>query len=251
MDESEPYLVGVLRGVIRMIRHRGFVLKPQDSHLHELNKKVQPDYIQKNFFKNGDVFRQRNGNNPITQYIAKNKLDENGERRMMSDYFENPITSERCIVFFSSHPREDAKISNAEMVYFIDMMNTFKDSVRSGIIITPNLLSSEAEKNFKSMKSKYSLTHFLDSEIMFNPLSHVYSPDMKIFNMSEQKKFMETNELDVKKLPVVYSDEPTIKYLGGTSGQIVEYTIENFIPGLLISIETFHRIIKDPVIKKS
>ena len=248
MDQQE-HLVNLLRSVVRMFRYRGFDINPNDKHLLELDKpEVSQDFIKKNYTIGTEGFNEKIRSNPIVNYLSSNKLLDGGYRRMMSDFFVKP-DGECGLVYFSPYTDLDKQTGKNDMIPFVQLMEKYSEVCKSGVIITAKGLSPPASKDFEILKQSFKVHHFTDSEVMFNPLDHVYTGDVRIMTPSEKEEFIKSNELSIKSLPTVNSNEPTMRYLGGVAGDIVEYDSEDFLPNQLVNVKRSYRLVVNSMTK--
>lgn len=184
----------------------------------------------------------------ILEIVSRTSIDPKSII-LLSDVFVKTNTttgqSEFSLIYFAESQKSSC--SGDDIAKFLEVLQKYQDYVPgqphigSGVLLTPGPLTSQASRDLSLINLKH--THFIYPEVIFNPTEHIYSSDMRVLSPEEGRRFLETNRIKPSLLPRVYSNEPTIKYLGASPGDIVEYQVESFIPDTLLSVETFHRLV--------
>lgn len=242
-NNSSSYLLNLLRNTYRMMGARGY-----DVERFGFISDVENEWIDATFNNINIDWSQ----NVVKQFIKQNQ--SKSVRSMMSDYLvkkvhnsDGTITDKYCLIYFAN-----VGITNNTSVTDVDAFlilltalnnskndNTFKD----GILITSTPLSPQALQKFNDV-GLFNLQHFLDTEIIFDPTSHVYNQQTHILSPFETKKFFDNNPTCKSvQFPRVFTIEPVIKYLGGVVGEIVEYECRTMLQDNLVDVSIEHRLI--------
>jgi DNA-directed RNA polymerase subunit H (RpoH/RPB5) len=249
-----------------MLRIRGYLpyggKTVEDQYRHLSNPELDVDAYINHYYGIGDtlgkteVLQEKEALRPILKSIAPGEMRIQ-LRNSMSDLFWKPGYAPGdlpfyCIVFFANTSDSiTGGTSREEVSKFIDLLGRWQDSGAgqiTGVLITPGDMTPGAAAALASINLNF--THFTDEEILFNPLDHVYSARTRVLTPMERADFLTRNRLKPGLMPRIYSNEPTIKYLGATPDDIVESIVDSLIPGTLSSSEVIHRVVRRPQEKK-
>jgi DNA-directed RNA polymerase subunit H (RpoH/RPB5) len=244
------YLEDLARSAFRLILTRGYTTRPDNAGIYNLLRSPETS---------GQFFAAKYKSLEYQPHIQKvvNSLlkhDTSNQRVFLTDEFVND-QRQICLLFFTAN--NDGKDIVVDLIRdFIDMMNSggalgYPDQrYTCGILISTKQMAPTAQDYFNGQMNTLHITHFLDNEVLFNPLMHSYSAKSRLLSQYEKLDFVARNSINEIELPCVYANEAVVKYLGGRPDDIIEYHVESFIPDVLLQFEVFHRLVRRPVDKE-
>lgn len=183
-------------------------------------------------------------------------------RSMMSTILTKDDGS-TCLVFFIPKGTK-ASVSIETLQVFIDIMDNIVFNINDvfnnplvkpikiskGIIISTGEFTSSARILFGEARKTRVIQYFTDDDILIDPSIHIYNPEIQILSPIEKDNFLQTNNLETRKMAQNTDEEALAKYLGAEVGDIVEYQRVTFLPYTLVESEIFHRYMKRSVERK-
>lgn len=129
------------------------------------------------------------------------------------------------VLLFFAELEEDKKYIRVEDVRrLIAKMETM--SVVNAFFITNAALSSKANDVLRNSQApgKAQVVVFRDEEMLFNVTRHRRVPKHTLLSPAEANQWLHTVKLKRSQIPRIFEDEPQIKYLGGSSGDLIKVT---------------------------
>lgn len=218
---SPEKLLQVLRATLRMMGGRGYNVEGY-APLETINV---AGFI--------NFFGQRQ-NTYVNDPLRKAIIDEKyfSMRSMMSCILYRG--TESCLLLFMNSPKS-VPIDMVE--FFVKIF--IASQVTRGILITPNELTGPSTNYYTKMKRYNLIQHFTDIDIEIDPTVHIYNSDVRILSVQEKKEVL--GDLDPRRIPQTFEDEPLVKYIGAVNDDLVEYNRETFLPTMLVEEDLFYR----------
>jgi DNA-directed RNA polymerase I, II, and III subunit RPABC1 len=146
-------------------------------------------------------------------------------------------------------------------VYFADQKKTTKqlgvdivaDAISTAdkygtknlILITPVPLTSSARKKVEELVS-YTVSIFLESEMVYDPTEHYFTPEHRALSSSEQRDFLKRNNLSIDQFPIILTTDMISRYYGFRPGQVIEIKRVNMFDSL-VQNPLSYRVVKEDV----
>lgn len=155
-------------------------------------------------------------------YISAAEQNETTLRKILNKVYEN-AQGERLISFFADLEPGKKSIGVSEVRTLVEQMERYK--IRNAIFISPVGLGPAASKEIKALLS-YNIQVFLEAEMMYDPTEHILVPKHIPLTDEQQREFLNKNQIDFDKLPIIKSDDIIVRYYGLKPGRVIK--IERF-----------------------
>lgn len=255
--------INVLKGSIEMVLTRGFDFITPDArnfYMQILEPTFDPiKFLSMHTLKTSSYVNMKiKSCETVSPYFSKflTELDSSYyttsrqenlpyNYTFLSDIFFNKTSNEYCLIYFGNFDEQQPKGNPTHDVNNFCTI-VYEDQIVNAVIITPTPLTTKAADTLNTQKQmKKRMTHFTHNEIIFNPTAHVYSAQIRILSTDEQENFFKENPY-VKKstLPISYTIDPCIKYIGAVHDDIIVCISHTMIPEMLVPYEVTHRVVK-------
>lgn len=119
-----------------------------------------------------------------------------------------------------------------------------KHNIHNVIFITETQLTPDSASKIKGLPS-YSIEHFMYQNLVFNVSKHFLVPKHRRMDTNEAREFLEKNNIDIDKLPIISAMDPVIRYYGGKPGQIFEISRIDVTGIAIAGTSVSHRAVRD------
>lgn len=122
---------------------------------------------------------------------------------------------------------------------------TDKYNTKNLILITPVPLTPSARKKVEELVS-YTVSIFLETEMVYDPTEHYFTPKHRALSTQEQRDFLQNNNLSVDQLPIILTTDMISRYYGFRPGQVIKIDRVNMFP-TLVQNSLSYRVVKEDV----
>lgn len=199
-------LLDIKKTQIEIVRDRGYDIGTE-AEILDMDSREFKHYIEGLLRANkGKTFTQRS--------IMSNRYKKIGNE------------SEVISVFYGELKPPEKQISSREIQSFTGTVNNMNSKgdivIKEVIIIVDGVLSSQANNAIKTQPSDIFYQVFYDSDIRYNPTTHVDTPVH--IKLTEEQGIEKLRELmvDQSKLPLMLDSDPIAKYYGWRPGDIIK-----------------------------
>ena len=213
METSHESLLKIKRETLLILKERGFTIPEEESDI--LNNKMSL-YDFRNMYTSVLV----DTTHPLYEYFKGRNI-----RTAMSNIYNKG--RHICAVYFADSGRAK-NLSKEESEVFCNII--INKEVDSAIIVSMGpssksidyLCTSIVKKKDEDKNHGVFIQHFMDDELMYNPLNHVMVPKHRIMSKDEVKELKEVDKITPGKLPQISALDPIAKRLGARPGDILE-----------------------------
>lgn len=189
-DEQEIYKLWRIRKTILQLCHdRGYI--------------VTSDELE----QTQDQFKQTYGDKP--------SQGEPNRAKLIVLVSHNDDPTDQLYVFFP----DEAKVGQKTIEAYLKKIE--EEEITRAIIVVSQGMSPKARSLIESMKPKYTLEPFNDSELMVNITNHFLVPTHILLTSDEKKELLIRYKLKENQLPRIRCDDPIARYFGLKRGQVV------------------------------
>ncbi len=176
----------------------------------------------------------------LKTYIPFAQQQNRSFRSVMTNVYEND-KGNRMLVYYADVPKTSTQLGVNEVGDAIVDMDKFK--LHDAVIITSKQLSPHAVKHVNGLVA-YNIQIFLEEEMAYDPTEHFLVPKHIPLTLTEQREFLEKNNLSIDQMPILMTDDPIIKYLGLRGGRIVRIERENMFETMIIKSVSY-KVVKE------
>ena len=213
METSHESLLKIKRETLLILKERGFTIPEEESDI--LNNKMSV-YDFRNMYTSVLV----NTLHPLYEYFKGRNI-----RTAMSNIYNKG--RHISVVYFADSGRAK-NLSKEESEVFCNII--INKEVDSAIIVSMGpssksidyLCTSIVKKKDEDKNHGVFIQHFMDDELMYNPLNHVMVPKHRIMTKEEVKEMKDIDKITPGKLPQISALDPIAKRLGARPGDILE-----------------------------
>lgn len=176
----------------------------------------------------------------LDSYVPFAQKNNKSFRSVLTNFYEND-DGKRILVYYADVPVTSTQLGVNEIGDAISDMVKYKLS--DAIIITGKIPSSSAYKHLNKLVS-YNIQVFLEEEMSYNPLEHIFTPEHIPLTPEEQETFLTQNNLTIDLLPKILNTDVIIMYLGLRPGQIIKINRHNIFQTSIVD-STSYRVVID------
>lgn len=193
-------LFDIKKTQLEMVRDRGYELSPEEEPI--LNMDIYTFDIYLNELAS------------INPRAAKRSLLSRSYQATLPD---GKVRS--MLVYYGGKADSRQKQVSAEVVRdFIGLVQRFR--INEAILIVDAALSATGEKELSALTlTKWQV--FFDSELIYNPTSHVDTPRHELLSPEETQAKLRELRVDLSKLLIIKVDDAVVRYYGWTPGNLV------------------------------
>lgn len=148
-------------------------------------------------------------------------------------------------VIFTETPRKKGKAGQIGVDIIRGILSYMeKHEIHNVIFITETSLTPDSGSHMKELPS-FNIEHFMYQNLVFDVTEHFLVPKHRLMTSGQTREFLQGNDINIDKLPVISEMDPISRYYGAKTGQIFE--IERFdVTGIAIAqTAVSHRAVKD------
>jgi DNA-directed RNA polymerase subunit H (RpoH/RPB5) len=187
-------LFTIKKNQLKMVRRRGYSIEREEALLsYTLN-----DFLE--------------------TYIPFAESSKKSLRNILTQPYKKEDGTQ--IVAYYAEPNIDTTQLGVEpLAEFILEMDKYK--CKNGILISAKNLSPSARKKIESLLN-YNIHFFLESEMIYDPTEHYFTPEHRVMEVEEQRQFLSRNNLSIDQLPIILTTDIISRYYGFVPGQVIE-----------------------------
>lgn len=157
-------------------------------------------------------------------------------------YNNNNDINNKLLVYFGTNFNKNKKLS-----FSVDNLNLFFDYIKrlniiNSILIIDNKLTSKASEIIKNSLN-LNIQIFNIDELSYYPLDHYLVPKHTILCENQIKDLIKSNNLNLNNLPFILSNDPIIKFIGASVGDIILIKRINFLKSLTHSFNIYRLVV--------
>ena len=176
----------------------------------------------------------------LKAYIPYAENNNKSFRSVLTNFYEND-QGKRILVYYADADPGKSQLGVNIVGDAIEDMVKYK--LQDAIIITPKALSSSAYKHVARLVS-YNIQVFLEEEMSYNPLEHIFTPEHIPLSPEEQQQYLKRNNLTIDQIPKILNTDVIMMYLGLQKGQLVKINRYNIFQTSIIE-STSYRVVID------
>lgn len=161
-------------------------------------------------------------------------------RQAMNRLYRHSVDGHILFVYYAENEKGSASTGVNEFANFVSH-NEYAPFQKS-IIITTTKFSTAAQKLFEEPQ-KFTIQHFLDEELMYNPNEHNLVPKHILIADPEKKKKIIADFGRLSNFPYIRINDPICKWHGWTKGQLIEIRRKRLIESLVQEV-IYYRVVK-------
>jgi|688.fasta_scaffold543311_2 hypothetical protein len=238
---SAQRLLQVKQSSINMMRKRGYTSLLTDEEDDKLLDSSD-DYL----LKAATYFQY--GNTPLRELLIIE--NETSLRTMLSTVYVRKMADgklDKCLVFFVE--TEGKKVLVREIRLVTQIMLNHKIQANRAIIISHEEIGSTAITGLKVLDTKnpiHIIQHFQDSELLYDPFDHVYSPiSVEELDYDKVEKLKE-KIISIHALPTIFSSDPIVKRMGFLVDTVLKLERPILVRGNLLDTEISYSLVISP-----
>lgn len=241
MDSSNFNLLKIKRESLILLQERGYTIPASEADI--LNGEIRlVDFENRYSVYKNDL------THPLSKYINKRSL-----RVALTNVYNRG--REMCLVYFAESDTSKGKrakqVSSAEIANFcraISDLNVDEAIIISTAAASPTLesLSIDICARTKNENIGVFIQHFMDDELMFNPLNNVFVPKHRILTDEELDEIRRVDKNIEKKLPQISAIDPVCKRLGARPNNVLEIERKVLTEKTLLTEEIAYRFVTKP-----
>lgn len=210
----------VKKNQIKMIQRRGYTVKKRESDLLKISL---------------DSF--------LEVYIPFAEQQKQSLRSVLSRPYEHADDDSRIYVYFA----DQSKTSKQLGVDVVSDVIATADQYRAKkiVLITPSPLTPSASKKIQDLLS-YTVSVFLETEMVYDPTEHYFTPEHRALETEEQREFLKRNNLSIDQLPIILTTDMISRYYGFRPGQVIEIKRVNMFV-TMVQESLGYRVVKEDV----
>ena len=171
----------------------------------------------------------------LKTYISFARKQNKSFRSILTNIYENE-EGKKILVYYADALTSSTQLGVNEIGDAIVYMDKYH--LHDAIIITVKQLNPPANKHINGLVA-YNIQIFLEAEMAYDPTEHFLVPKHIPLTETEQKEFLENNQIGIDQMPIILSNDIIIKNLGIRSGQIVRIERENMFETMIVKSVTY------------
>lgn len=176
-------------------------------------------------------------------YVPFAESQKKSLRAILSRPYEHSDDSGRIYVYFADQSQSSKQLGVDVVTDAISTADRYK--TKRLVIITPVPLTPSAKKKVQDLVS-YTVSIFLESEMVYDPTEHFFTPEHRALTRSEQQDFLQKSNLSIDQLPIILDSDMISRYYGFRPGQVIEIKrINTFVTMIQESLS--YRVVKEDV----
>jgi DNA-directed RNA polymerase subunit H (RpoH/RPB5) len=193
-------LFDIKKTQLEMVRDRGYELSPEEAQILTMNLTQFYDYVNRLAANNAKTTTR---SLLSRSYLAK--LPDGTTRSML--------------VYYGGKTNPQQKQVSADVVRdFISLVERYR--INEAILIVDAPLSSTGDNELSALTlTKWQV--FYDSELTYNPTTHVDTPKQYLLSPEETQEKLRELKADLSKLLILKVNDPVVRYYGWTAGNLV------------------------------
>ena len=225
MSEIIKYMFDIVKCQIEMIQDRNYPLDEEELNILKMTKDQFVDFYTQ---------RLNEENTNIYDYFTKYYYADNMNELYVK--YDNPVENEG----------EGINVNKIKLLLTTALEDDHKPDI---IYITGQNLNSAASKEFYNYFLKK--THFLHSELRYNPTKHFSNSKFELLTRAEVFQFVRENKINnIRNIPYMTDIDPIVLYYGLVPGNVVRITrTHNFYDSILDSSISYRLVVKHPKVE--
>lgn len=209
-------LFTIKKNQLKLVRRRGYILEENEENLLYITLE---DFLE--------------------AYLPFAESKKKSLRNILSRLYYND-RDEKIYVYYADNPKTSKQLGIDAVTDAI--ANLDKNRSKNLLLITPVPLTSAASKKIQELVS-YNIHIFLESEMVYDPTEHYFTPEHKALTKEEQREFLETNGFNIDQISIMLTSDMIARYYGFRVGQIIKIRRQNMFE-TLVQESLSYRVVK-------
>lgn len=209
-------LFTIKKNQLKLVRRRGYILEENEENLLYITLE---DFLE--------------------AYLPFAESKKKSLRNILSRLYYND-RDEKIYVYYADNPKTSKQLGIDAVTDAI--ANLDKNRSKNLLLITPVPLTSAASKKIQELVS-YNIHIFLESEMVYDPTEHYFTPEHKALTKEEQRQFLETNGFNIDQISIMLTSDMIARYYGFRVGQIIKIRRQNTFE-TLVQESLSYRVVK-------
>jgi len=189
MDDEASRIYQVRRTILQMMVDRGYIVQQTELSLDK------ESFIAKYTGNDSDIPKR-------------------GDLTLLLQKKDDP--TDQIFVFWP----DDIKVGVKDIKKYTSIMQD--QSVYNAIMIVQKQLTSFAKAALNEMAPRYTIEHFMESELRVNITEHQLVPKHILLTELEKQTLLQRYKLNENQLPRIQVTDPVARYFGMKKGQVVK-----------------------------
>jgi DNA-directed RNA polymerase subunit H (RpoH/RPB5) len=201
-------LFDIKRTQLEMIHDRGFIIPADEKDILHMDVNQFEKYLKTESEKKKISFR----------------------KFLSHEYVSATNPNVKMFVFYGAKTNEKKQVSNDLIHEFINIVTALNIPAnpkenptpiyKTAVLIVDDKISSKGQEEISKVKLT-KIQIFIESDLTYNPTSHVSTPKHELLSEEETVKKLTELKVDISKLLVIRSGEPISKYYGWDVGSMI------------------------------